>query len=187
MPKWVNYIECTHSGDKVLWFQISRSSKTDCFQYNLLEPPLQSIVTLWLMVWLQKIIRPPVRAFLLKRKKELWRKDNFLQFIKGLYSEFTFTCKILRPRTLEVLRYLRGNYMILWIWVSVTMLTGSMVNAHTHIGLISSRVAFQVLCFCLEITLDQYVNLKPPQSAFKIQRTYLNLFMYFISILLYMA
>lgn len=55
---------------------------------------------------------------------------------------------------------------------------------HTYLGLISSRVAFQVLCFCLEITLDEDVNLKSPQSPFKIQRTYINLF---ISTVFYMA
>lgn len=39
-------------------------------------------------------------------------------------------------------------------------------------GLTSSRVAFQVLCFCLEMALDEDVNLKSPQSAFKISKIY---------------
>lgn len=177
MSKGVNYIKRTYSGDEALWSQMSRSSETDGFQYNLWESPLQCIAT----VWLQKIIRSPARAFLLKRKRELWRKDNFLQFIKGLYSEFTFTREILRPRTSEVLRCLNGNYMILWIWVSVTMVTETIANAHRYIGLISSRVAFQVLCFCLEMTLEEDVNLKSLQSAYKIQRAYINLFMHFFT------
>lgn len=180
ISKWVHYIKCIHSGGEVSWFQISRSSEIDCFQYNLLETYCHSMTD---GLIIKNHLTPPARPFLLKRKKELWRKDNFLQFIKGLYNEFTFTWEMWL-RTLEVLRYLKGNYMILWIWVSVTIVTGTMVNDHTYIGLISSRVAFQVLCFCLEITLDEDVNLKSPQSAFKIQRTYINLF---ISTVFYMV
>lgn len=156
MSKWVNYIKCTPSGDEVLWFQISRSSETvsSINSWNHLYNVLSQYD------WWTDHKKPsdPRQSFLDQKEKNNYEERIiFLQFIKGLYSEFTFTWKMW-PRTLEVLRCLRGNYMILWFWVSVTMVTGTMVNAHKHIALlykiytlISSRVAFQVLYFCLEI------------------------------------
>lgn len=43
-------------------------------------------------------------------------------------------------------------------------------QTHTKISLISSRVASQALCFCLEMVLDGDVNPQSSQSAFKIHK-----------------
>lgn len=112
MSKRVNYIKCIHSGDEILWFQIPEAQKLTVSNKNSWNH-LYNVLSQYDWWSVYKTSSDPLPELSCsKGKKNIWRKDKFLHFIKGLQSEFTFTWK-LWPRTLEVLRCWRGNCMIL--------------------------------------------------------------------------